>query len=131
MYTLITFLLLLSSYAFFTRSTNRDRTDSVGGWCLHCANIAAVYTHYFAFVVIAFQLLFALVSSFNVQSLRLLKSKPETLKHLTLSFVAIFVAFLPWTPFVLARFGQDASYWRGALKLDEALRHILINFHDG
>ncbi len=43
----------------------------------------------------------------------------------------ICVAFLPWLPFVIARFGQDVSYWRGALKLDEAIRHIFINFTMG
>ena len=128
MYNLITFWLLLSSYALLK---GLEETQRKWWGVFAIANIAAVYTHYFAFVVIAFQLLFALVSSFNVQSLRLLKSKPEALKPLTLSFVAIIVAFLPWTPFVLARFGQDASYWRGALKLDEALRHILINFTMG
>jgi hypothetical protein len=94
------------------------------------ANIAAVYTHYFAFVVIAFQLLFVLVSGLRVSGLRL-NLKLGTWKPLTLSFIAILVSFLPWTPFVIARFGQDASYWRGALKLDEALRHILINFTIG
>lgn len=127
MYTQITFLLLLSSYALLREIRGTQRN---WGIIFALANIAAVYTHYFAFVVIAFQLLYGLVSSFKFQGFKL-NLKPETLKLETASFAAIFIAFLPWTPFVLARFGQDASYWRGALKLDEALRHIFIVFTAG
>ncbi|MDE3089203.1 MAG: glycosyltransferase family 39 protein [Chloroflexota bacterium] len=136
MYTLITFLLLLSSYALrraLSPSPSQGEGRGEGRWWLvfALANIAAVHTHYFAFVVIVFQLLFALVSQFKVQGSRLFNFELRTLKLLTCSFVAVIVAFLPWTPFVLARFGQDASYWRGALKLDEAIRHIFINFTTG
>jgi len=122
MYTLITFLLLLASYALWRALDEPARATR--WWIVFTlANIAAAYTHYFAFVVIAFQFLWVLVSGFRLPNLKL-----ETLKPATLALVAILVAFLPWMPFVIARFGQDASYWRGALKLDEALRHILINF---
>jgi len=129
MYTLITFLLLLSSYALL-RALAAPRRGTHWWIVFACANIAAVYTHYFAFAVIAFQLLYLAVSSFTVSGFRF-NLKLETLKPATATFIAIFAAFLPWTPFVIARFGQDASYWRGALKLDEALRHILINFTVG
>ena len=129
MYTLITFLLLLSSFALL-RALDESRHETRWWIAFACANIAAVYTHYFAFVVIVFQLLFVLVSSFRVSGLRL-NLKLGTWQPLALSFIAILVSFLPWMPFVIARFGQDASYWRGALKLDEALRHILINFTVG
>ncbi|HEX7593278.1 MAG TPA: hypothetical protein VF429_03830, partial [Anaerolineae bacterium] len=57
--------------------------------------------------------------------------KRQELVAAAISFAAIVIAFLPWTPFVLARLGQDASYWQGALKLDEAIRHIFINFTTG
>jgi mannosyltransferase len=131
MYTLITFLLLLSSYALL-RTLEGIRRDPTRldlrqpWWAVYvAANIAAVYTHYFAFVVIAFQLLFIV--------LRLLFGSPRaSLARVVLPLLAlvgvVLVSFAPWAPFVVARFGQDASYWRGALKLDEALRHILINF---
>ena len=125
MYTLITFLLLLSSYALLRAHAPSPVTDGGGpgwGWwsVFTLANIAAIYTHYFAFVVIAFQLLYALyVLRFTF------------LRRAAISFILILLAFLPWTPFVIARFGQDASYWQGALKLDEAVRHIFINFTMG
>jgi 4-amino-4-deoxy-L-arabinose transferase-like glycosyltransferase len=128
MYTLIAFLLLLSSYALLR--TLADPRRETRAWIVFtCANIAAVYTHYFAFAVIAFQFLYALGMMFKVQGSKF-NLEPRTLNS-ALSFAAILAAFLPWTPFVSARFGQDASYWRGALKLDEALRHILINFSVG
>lgn len=128
MYTLITFLLLLSSYALWRALTASSRATR--WWMVFTlANIAAAYTHYFAFVVIAFQFLYASVTSFKGQRSKF-NLKPRTLNFF-LPFLTTFVAFLPWTPFVIARFGQDASYWRGALKLDEALRHILINFTMG
>jgi hypothetical protein len=137
MYTLITFLLLLSSYAMPRALTptpplpRKGRERELWWLVFIIANIAAIYTHYFAFVVIAFQALFALVSSFKFQGFRLPNLKLETLKPATAAFVAIIAAFLPWMPFVIARFGQDVSYWRGALKLDEAIRHIFINFTTG
>ncbi len=144
MYTLITFLLLLSSYLLLRALQTSPRSPNplspllskgrVRGevWLLFAlANIAAVYTHYFAFVVIVFQLLYALASSLMVSGFRSVNLRLETLKPVTISFAAILVAFLPWTPFVIARFGQDISYWRGALKLDEAIRHIFINFTTG
>ncbi len=128
MYTMITFLLLLSSYALLraltpTPNLSRLRQGREQWWIVFAlANITAVYTHYFAFVIIAFQVLYALAVS--------LKSKSILLRVFG-SLAAIVVAFLPWTPFVIARFGEDASYWRGALKLDEAIRHIFINFTTG
>jgi hypothetical protein len=127
MYTQITFLLLLSSYALLRALGARRRW-----WIVFAlANIAAVYTHYFSFVVVAFQLVWVMVASYRLQGYRSNHLEPGTLKYGALSIAAAFVAFLPWLPFVIARFGQDASYWRGALKLDEALRHILISFTTG
>ncbi|MBI5305898.1 MAG: glycosyltransferase family 39 protein [Chloroflexi bacterium] len=133
MYTLLTFLLLLSSYALWRECEGKkgnkgnQRTEgnqgTRGNWGIvfAVANVAACYTHYFAFVIVAFQFLFTIYHLlFTHHVLRFARY-----------FVAIFAAFLPWTPFVLARFGQDASYWRGALKLDEALRHIAISFTVG
>ena len=87
------------------------------------ANIAAVYTHYFAFALLAFQLVYALWANF--------RHARHALRAIVISFAVIFVAFLPWVPFMLNRLGEDASYFRGDLKLDEALRHIAINFAVG
>ncbi|MBI4786384.1 MAG: glycosyltransferase family 39 protein [Chloroflexi bacterium] len=136
MYTLITFLLLLSSYALSRALSPSPVGDGGGpGWGLFTlANIAAVYTHYFAFAVIAFQFLHALLTVVARSKLRIPQGRFAVTNYelrIAICFAAILLAFLPWTPFVIARFGQDASYWQGALKLDEAVRHIFINFTTG
>ena len=136
MYTLITFLLLLSSYALLRALSPSPARGGGLGWGLFIlANIAAVYTHYFAFVVVAFQLLYALYAIVTQHATRNtfhpFGFAQGMVLRITIAFAAIFASFLPWTPFVLARFGQDVSYWRGALKLDEAIRHIFIVFTTG
>lgn len=122
MYTLITFLGLLSSYALLRALAGGRRN-----WWLTfvLANIAAVYTHYFAFAIIAFQFIYA------IWVLVTARRAPHALRNTFLSFAVILLAFLPWVPFMLNRLGEDASYFRGALKLDEAIRHIFINFATG
>jgi 4-amino-4-deoxy-L-arabinose transferase-like glycosyltransferase len=151
MYTLITFLGLLSSYCLLRGiQGNSEGLSGTRRWWITfaLANIAAVYTHYFAFVIIAFQLIYCFWRVLFRSSprnrrgipapLRQLAIRPATRAgsplrsdHSLLSFAAIVIAFIPWLPFVLARLGEDASYWRGALKLDEAIRHIFINFTMG
>ncbi len=127
MYTLITFMLLLSSYSML-RALSPSPYQGEGRWWIifALANIVAIYTHYFALAMIAFQITFY-VFRFILQSPR----KPGNLTSFLIAIGITLLAFLPWTPNVIARFGQDASYWRGALKLDEAIRHIFINFTMG
>lgn len=48
-----------------------------------------------------------------------------------MSFAAIALLYLPWLPSMLARYQQDRSYWQGALKLGEALRHVALSFTTG
>ena len=129
MYTMITFLGLLASYALLRTMEMRELEGNKGKWwaVFIVTNIAAIYTHYFAFVIIAFQLLFTIYCLLFTRHLRI----THYVLRIALYFAFIFIAFFPWVPFVIARFGQDVSYWRGDLKLDEALRHILINFTMG
>ncbi|MDL1895795.1 hypothetical protein FBQ82_05945 [Anaerolineae bacterium CFX7] len=131
MYTLITFLGLLSSYALLRvlRPSSPALCSKGTGrrwWIVFAvANIAAVYTHYFAFALIAFQFIYALYVILTQREKRALW------RGALISFAAILLAFLPWAPFMLNRLGEDVSYFRGELKLDEALRHIGINFAVG
>jgi len=133
MYTLITFLLLLSSYAMLRAISGGTRR----WWTVFAlANIAAAYTHYFAFVVIAFQFLFTVYSLLFTDLRKQFTHYPSTSlrtssTRIAIAFASILVAFLPWVPNVIARLGQDVSYWRGNLKLDETVRHIFINFTTG
>ncbi|MEJ5200145.1 MAG: glycosyltransferase family 39 protein, partial [Anaerolineae bacterium] len=41
---------------------------------------------------------------------------------------AIVLLYAPWLPAMLTRYRVDRSYWQGALKLGEALRHVTISF---
>lgn len=173
MYTLITFLGLLSSYALLralhpapTSAAYRTSDSSPAApspllrersrtwWIVFVlANIAAVYTHYFAFTLLVFQFLYALYVILATRNHRLevgnlpgevqdsqleLSDTPSAIRYPLsairaplLAFAAILIAFLPWVPFMLNRLGEDASYFRGDLKLDEAVRHIFINFSVG
>jgi uncharacterized membrane protein len=145
MYSLITFLALLSSYSLLRALEGANRK----WWAAFVlASIAAVYTHYFAFAIIAFQLVYCiwrllarpkrpashaspLALPKGLETLARLSPSHRHLLRSLASFVVIVVSFLPWLPFLLSQLGEDASYWRGALKIDEAVRHIFINFTTG
>jgi len=91
---------------------------------------SALYTHYFAvFLLVAHIVYWLLVirdwrlgEVFNLQS-------PIT--NIIFVFGGIGVLFAPWMPVLLARLGDDPSYWRGALKLPEVLRDVAISFTAG
>ncbi len=78
---------------------------------------SALYTHYFAvFLLLAhagYWLLVIRHSSFAVL------------------FGGVAVLFAPWMPVLLARLGDDPSYWAGALKLGEVVRDVAISFAVG
>lgn len=86
---------------------------------------AALYTHYFALFLLAAQGLYLLVSLWRLGWPR------PILRSSALAAGVIALLFAPWLPVLLARLGDDPSYWPGAFKLDEALRHLLISFSLG
>src|SRR5574340_661854 len=80
MYTQITFLLLLSSYALLRALAAHDR--ALRWWVVFAlANVAAVYTHYFAFVVVAFQVMWAAIAGLRLQSSKLQGFKLQDSRH--------------------------------------------------
>lgn len=133
MYTLLTALGMLAGYALLralaaSHSQNGYPKTRFLWWAaLVVSAIALLYTHYFAtFLLAAFALYFLIVV--------LLHPEPPRRRLLTEGLAAALLtllAYLPWLPNVLRRFGEDASYWQGALKLDEALRHVAISFSSG
>jgi len=87
---------------------------------------AALYTHYFAaFLLLAHGLYAALVWW------RQRRFDRALLAQLLWSFGGALLLFAPWLPILLARLGDDPSYWAGALKLNEAVRKLLISFTTG
>ncbi len=133
MYTLLTVLGMLAGYALLrvlapaSIQNGYPKTRLLWWTAFAAAAIALLYTHYFAaFLLLAFAIYFLVVV--------LVHRGPQTVRLLAEGVVvALFVAlaYLPWLPNALRRFGVDSSYWQGTLKLNEALRHIAISFTTG
>jgi mannosyltransferase len=137
MYTLLTFLCLLSSYLLLlVVHRSPPISPKPRGWEIRLdillwlafalTSIAALYTHYFAFFVLAFQGLYVLfvwmVGDFRPARL---------LVGGVASGVVVLLAYVPWLPELFARYGADASYWPGQLKLPEILVDIAVFFVGG
>ena len=131
MYTLLTFEATLASYLLLKIlhpknifSLSRLRYSSYSLLYALTAT-AALYTHYFASFLLVAHALYA----FYI--LRQWQFSTRLLSQLSISFGGAFLLFLPWLPTLLARLGDDPSYWPGALKLNEILRKLLISFTIG
>ncbi|MBU1878482.1 MAG: glycosyltransferase family 39 protein, partial [Chloroflexi bacterium] len=125
MYTLLTFLGLLSSYLLL-RALDRPSRRIWLAYTLVSA--LALYTHYFAVFLLVFHLLYCLAHHLPRRA-NLHAERP--ISNLLVSQLFVIIAFLPWLPFMFVRLGTDASYWQGIFKLDEAVRHVLISFSVG
>lgn len=124
MYTLLTALGMGAGYALLRVLDARAPRARRGWWlALVLAALAALYTHYFAAFLLVALALFFLASVVRRRAWLLVEGIGAT--------VLVTLGYLPWLPNLLRRFGEDASYWRGALKLDEALRHTAISFAVG
>ena len=55
----------------------------------------------------------------------------RTLAAFAVGCLSIALLYLPWLPAMLNRYAVDRSYWQGALKINEALRHVAISFTTG
>jgi uncharacterized membrane protein len=133
MYTLLVLEATLSSFLFLKILHHQDSEQHR----LHRKNFllfflfyiltatAALYTHYFAaFLLLAHAAFAGLVLWRRGWPRRLLR-------QILLMFGLTALLFGPWLPTLLARLGDDPSYWPGALKLNEAVRKILISFTVG
>ena len=156
MYTLLTSLGMVAAYALLRATEEREappwdegrmtkdrsqrssfgiRPSSVTWWLVFVlASAAMLYTHYFGvFLLGAFGL--CALGAWVAGTLRRepLRREPRwrQLGAFFLSALAIFILYLPWLPAMLNRYGVDRSYWQGALKLNEALRHVAISFTVG
>lgn len=123
MYTLVTFLCLLSSYLLLRALGGERKARFLWGGYIF-VNILAVYSHFYAFFVLAFQAFFLLVWW-------VVNRKGDRLLAGLLSQGSVVVAYLPWSGFVLRRYAADVSYWRGELVFTEVVRKTLILFSTG
>ncbi|MGQ9625981.1 MAG: glycosyltransferase family 39 protein [Anaerolineae bacterium] len=125
MYTLLTFLGLLSAYLSLLIAEREEKRPRRLLWAaLVLMDVLALYTHYFAFFLIVFQALWLSLAA-------IWRKRSYLWVEGAFALAGLFLAYLPWMPYVFLRYRADVSYWRGALKLDEALRHILISFSLG
>ena len=106
------------------------RLSSGRWWFLFViASAALLYTHYFGvFLLLAYGMCFAI--GWLVAFAR---GRPHW--RMLATFVgcclSIALLYLPWLPAMLNRYAVDRSYWQGALKINEALRHVAISFTTG
>jgi mannosyltransferase len=129
MYTLVTFLCLVSTYLLLRITDGKGRRAAQ--WTVYVlASVAAVYTHFYAFFVLAFQFLFWLCWWVLWSRGRVGRRWPTLVEGL-LCQAGVAVAYLPWSGFVLQRYGADISYWQGTLRIGEVLRKTLIAFSTG
>ena len=137
MYTLLTALGMVAGYALLrVLSAHRSKTrrQRLTWWAVFAVTaVALLYTHYFAaFLLLAYGLVFILavvVPAVGIDAGR--AGRRRLLVEGAVIALFVFLAYLPWLPNVFRRFGIDASYWQGALKLEEAIRHIAISFTTG
>ncbi len=88
---------------------------------------AALYTHYFAAFLLAAHGIYALLVLWRQRT----GAWRQLLAQLAWAFGGAMLLFAPWLPTLLARLGDDPSYWPGALKLNEAARKVIISFTVG
>ncbi len=130
MYTLLAALGMLAGYALLRvlyRQIDYPKSRLIWWSTLVLAAIALLYTHYFAAFLLGAFALYFIIALLTQRSL----ARRRLLIEGAAAALVVILAYLPWLPNVLRRFGEDASYWQGALKLDEALRHIAISFSTG
>jgi mannosyltransferase len=122
MYTLATFLGLLSSYLLLLALQKGRRSL----WLAYTlAALAAPYAHLYACFVLLFQGLFVL--------LWIWRSRPRVpfLRAWLLSQVGIGLGFLPWVGIVLREYASNATYWPGILDLRRFLLDTVVAFSAG
>jgi uncharacterized membrane protein len=90
------------------------------------SSVAALYTHYFAVFVLAFQGVFILLL-WLVRGLRPM----QLLWGGLASGVVVLLFYLPWLPHLTNRYAVDMSYWPGQLKIHETLVDIGLSFVGG
>jgi mannosyltransferase len=125
MYTLLTFLGALSSLLLLRLLTGDARRPKLELVIWVAVSVAAVYTHFYGFFLLAFHLLYVLWrSAFDSTSRRVAR-------NLVLAAAVSVLAYLPWLGVTFARLGADASYWEGVLPIGEIVGKTFLAFAAG
>jgi mannosyltransferase len=133
MYAQLTLLGVLAGYALLRAMAAQQSRAEILWWAgfVTCA-VAMLYTHYFGvFLLLAYGLWFLIAWAPEAARARIKKKTWRRLSFAVGSALVIGVLYLPWLPSMLTRYQVDRSYWQGALKLGEALRHVAVSFASG
>lgn len=118
-YMAITFMGLLSSYLLVRALATKGRK----GWIAYgVATALALYTHYTAFLLLPFHLLFVLATW---------RAYRGAWRSWAFTLVASAVAYLPWLGYSMGQLQRISDYWPGTLQLESALRTTLLLFVAG
>ncbi len=118
-YMAVTFMGLLSSYFLLVALADPRWRN----WIAYgAATAAALYTHYTAFLLLAFQLMFVLLTW---------RSYRGFWRRWLISLAAVVTVYLPWLSYSVAQIERISDYWPGTLQLDAALRTSLLLFVAG
>ncbi|CAN5544917.1 hypothetical protein BH10CHL1_BH10CHL1_16350 [soil metagenome] len=125
MYALLTALGVLIGYCVLRLAVNpKDRRFYL---FYSLTAVAAIYTHYFAFFLLAAFGGALLFEQWRVHS----REMGQAIRDFVLANLLVLVLYLPWFTFLFTRLAIDASYWQGQLKLWEALRSVAVSFSSG
>lgn len=118
-YMAVTFMGLLSSYLLLRALARARKRD----WAAYAvATAGALYTHYTAFLLLPFHLLFLVLTW---------RSGGGAWRGWGLSLAGVGVAYLPWLGYSAGQLQRISDYWPGTLQLDAALRTTLLLFVAG
>jgi 4-amino-4-deoxy-L-arabinose transferase-like glycosyltransferase len=127
MYTLLVFLSLLSTYLLLAVVNTKRKWAIPFLWGAYAlCSVAALYTHYFAFFVLAVQGIYVLLV-WVVRGCRPM----HLLWGGLASGVAVILGYVPWLPYLANRYAADMSYWPGQLKIHEVMVDIGLSFVGG
>jgi len=126
MYSLVTLLGLLSMMSFFEACVIQQSHRTRWGWVIYALTTgAALYTHYFAFILLAAQGAYGLWIAFRQRERRALRDWTGVIAILA-------VLYLPWIPVMLDHIRQQiASYWPGVISFEFFTTRTLYAFTTG
>ncbi|HBY95651.1 MAG TPA: hypothetical protein DEP84_17140, partial [Chloroflexi bacterium] len=120
MYTLVTALGVAALLVLVGQLHQEPRLGTVT--VLAALDIAAVYTHFYAWFLVAVQVAWLLLWCWRT---------PRRFLVLLGPLLVTLLAYLPWLGFVLNRLDADRSYWRGALDGVYVLTTLLESWATG
>ena len=127
MYTLLTFLSLLSSYILLCITDRRCKKGKRAAlWAVYLlTSLTAAYVHYFALLILAVHAIY-----FVAWWLR--EGRPLDFGRQTVAVAVLgALGYLPWAPVLVDRYLYDTGYWQGRMPFLMALRRVLVSISVG